>query len=128
MIHVSVKKQSNYPIDSPKLKGRVKDFLLKNGIVSDAELSIALVGEVKMLELGKKYLAESELHSVFSFTNEELDEKFIYPPDGIIHLGEVIVCYPEAFREAKKEGKLIEEKVWELTEHGILHLLGIHHE
>ncbi len=128
MIHVSVKKQSNYPIDSPKLKARVKDFLLKRGIVSDAELSIALVGETKMLGLGRKYLKDNKLHSVFSFTNEELDEKFIYPPDGIIHLGEVIVCYPEAFEEAKKEGKLIEEKVWELTEHGILHLLGIHHE
>jgi ssRNA-specific RNase YbeY (16S rRNA maturation enzyme) len=33
-----------------------------------------------------------------------------------------------AFKQAKDENKLIEDKVWELVEHGALHLLGIHHE
>ena len=127
MIKVSVKKQSNYPISSTKMKNSLKNFLAGHGIVSDAEVSVALVGKNKMLEVGKKYLKDKSLHNVLSFTADEVDSKFVFPPDGVIHLGEIIVCYPVAFEEAKKEGKLIEEKVIELIEHGALHLLGIHH-
>ena len=128
MIKVNIKKQSNYPISSTKIRKNLKNFLAGHGIVSDAEVSVALVGENKMLEIGKKYLGDKSLHNVLSFTADEVGDKFVFPPDGVIHLGEIIVCYSVAFEEAKKEGKLIEEKVMELIEHGALHLLGIHHE
>lgn len=128
MIKVNIKKQSNYPISSTKIRKTLKNFLAGHGIVSDAEVSVALVGEKKMLEVGKKYLKDKSLHNVLSFTTDEVDPKFVYPPDGVIYLGEIIVCYPKAFEEAKKESKLIEEKIMELIEHGALHLLGIHHD
>lgn len=128
MIKVSVKKQSNYPVSSKKIKSDLSSFLGEKGIVSDAEVSVALVSEKRMQEIGRKYLNDKELHNVLSFTEDEIEGKFVYPPDAVIHLGEIIVCYPEAFEEAKKEGKLIEEKVGELIEHGALHLLGIHHD
>jgi probable rRNA maturation factor len=129
MIKVNVKKQSNFPVSSTKIKKNLKNFLASHGIVSDAEISVALVGENKMLEVGKKYLQDDKsLHNVLSFTADEVDSKFVYPPDGVIRLGEIIVCYPKAFEEAKKESKLIEEKIMELIEHGALHLLGIHHD
>lgn len=128
MIKVNVKKQSNYPMSSTKIRKNLKNFLTGHGIVSDAEVSVALVGEKKMLEVGNKYLKDKFLHNVLSFTADEVSPKFIYPPDGVIHLGEIIVCYPKAFEEAKKENKLIEEKIMELIEHGALHLLGIHHD
>jgi len=128
MIKVRVKKQSNFPVSSTKIRKNLKNFLAGHGIVSDAEVSVALVGENKMLEVGKKYLNDKSLHNVLSFTADEADSKFVYPPDGVIRLGEIIVCYPKAFEEAKKESKLIEEKIMELIEHGALHLLGIHHD
>lgn len=128
MIKVNVSKQTNYPISSPRLKKRLQDFFTKQGIVSDAEVSLALVGEEKMLDMGKRYLKDKTLHNVFSFTPDEVKKTFVYPPDGTIHLGEIVVCYPVAFQEARTENKLIEEKVFELFEHGALHLLGIHHE
>ena len=128
MIKVNVKKQSNYPMSSTKIRKNLKNFLASNGIVSDAEVSVALVGEKKMLEVGNKYLKDKSLHNVLSFTADEVVPKFVYPPDGVIHLGEIIVCYPKAFEEAKKENKLIEDKIMELVEHGALHLMGIHHD
>jgi rRNA maturation RNase YbeY len=128
MIRVYLNKQSNYPISSPKLKKRLKDFLREQGIVSDSDVNVSLVGKKKMIGLGKKYLNEKDnLHNVLSFTEEEVRGDFVYPPGDKIHLGEIIVCYPKAFDEAKNEGKLIEEKVWELIEHGAYHLLGKHH-
>lgn len=128
MVRVLITKQSNYPIESPKIKKRLKNFFESKGIVSDAEVSVALVGEKKMMDIGKKYLKDKTLHNVLSFTPDEVKEKFIFPPDGVIHLGEIIVCYPKAVEEAKKENILIGDKVYELMEHGALHLLGIHHQ
>jgi ssRNA-specific RNase YbeY (16S rRNA maturation enzyme) len=54
--------------------------------------------------------------------------KFVSAPDSIIHLGDIIICYPKVVSEANSEGKLIDDKAIELIEHGALHLLGIHHE
>jgi probable rRNA maturation factor len=127
MITVLFTKQANYPVSSPKVKKVLKDFLTENGIVSDAEVSLALVGEAKMLEIGKKYMKDKKLHNVLSFTVEEKAGNFVYPP-GKLYLGEIIVCFPKVVEEAKMENKRIEDKVIELVEHGALHLLGIHHE
>ncbi|KKQ92489.1 MAG: putative rRNA maturation factor [Candidatus Woesebacteria bacterium GW2011_GWB1_39_10] len=127
MIRVFVTKQSNYPVKATVIKKKLADFLAKNGIVSDAEISVAIVGEAKMSEIGKKYLKDRKLHNVLSFTPTEV-KGFVYPPDATIHLGEVIICYPEALKEAKEENILIDERVYELAEHGANHLLGIHHE
>lgn len=126
MIKVLVTKQSNYPIKSASLKKKLAAFLNKKGIVSDAEVSIAIVGQKKMMEVGNRYLKDNKLHNVFSFTPTEV-KGFVYPPDGKIYLGEIMICYPKAVQEASSDNQLVDEHVYELVEHGALHLLGIHH-
>ena len=128
MIKVAIKKQANYPISTKLIRDVLKDFFVKEGIVSEAFVSVALVGEKKMLETGKKYLKDNLLHNVLSFTEEELKGNFIYPPEIGINLGEIILCYPKAVEEAKKEGVLIDAKVKELILHSAEHLMGRHHE
>ena len=128
MIKASVTKQSNYPVNVLAIKKKLAEFLAKNGIVSDAEVIVAIVGEKKMLEIGSKYLKDKRLHNVLSFVSNEVKGRFVYPPDGKIHLGEIIVCYPLAVEEAGEENVLTDERVYELVEHGALHLLGMHHE
>jgi probable rRNA maturation factor len=128
MIKVSVTKQSNYPVRVLDIKKKLAEFLTKSGIVSDTEVSIAIVGEKRMLDIGYKYLRDKKLHNVLSFVPSDVKGGFIYPPDGKIHLGEIIVCFPLAVKEAEQENVLIDEKVYELVEHGASHLLGIHHE
>lgn len=128
MIKVSVTKQSNYPVKVLVIKNKLAEFLAKNGIVSDAEVTVAIVGENKMMEIGNKYLKDKKLHNVLSFVPNEVKGRFVYPPDGNIHLGEIIICFPLAVKEAEEENILIDERVYELAEHGALHLLGIHHE
>jgi len=128
MIKVNLQKQSSYPVNARALKKTLQDFFASKGIVSEAEVSVAIVGENKMLELSKIYLKDREKHSVLSFTPEETKKKFVYPPDGIIHLGEIIICYPFIVGEARKKGKLIDDVLTELAQHSALHLMGIHHE
>lgn len=130
MITVRLKKSSNYPIDTKRVKKELVNFFNLRGIVSDAEVSVAFVGSKTMLELASNYLKEgvgSEEHSVLTFLSQEGGKGFIYPP-GTIFLGEIIISYPKVLEEAKKEGKLIDDKVSELTLHGASHLMGVHHD
>ena len=126
MIKVKISKQSNYPISGVKVRGYLQQFFKENGIVSNAECHVSFVGEAKMLSLAKKYYKDTRLHNVFSFVESEVPE-WKHPQDTI-YLGEIVVCFPVVLKEAKLEGKLIEEKVLELVGHSALHLLGIHHE
>jgi len=45
----------------------------------------------------------------------------------MLHLGDIVICFPKALEEAKIEKKLIEDKILELVIHGFSHLLGNHH-
>lgn len=128
MVKVLLTKQSSYPVKSSEIKRKLSAFFEKSGVVSDAEVSVALVGEERMLGLGRLYLKDGSLHNVLSFLPEETKKRFVLPPDGKIYLGEIVVCYPKAVSEAKKENVLIGEKVYDLIEHGAMHLMGVHHE
>lgn len=127
MIKINVTKQSNYPVSGVVIRKFLQKFFKDNGIVSDAEAHVSFVGEAKMKSLGKKYYKkDSKIHNVFSFVESEAKD-FKNPPNTIMNLGEIVVCFPVVLKEAKAEGKLIEEKVLELVEHSAMHLLGIHH-
>lgn len=128
MIKIYISKQSNYPVSGVKVKKFLKDFFEERGIVSNAECYVSFVGEAKMMSLAKKYYQkDKKLHNVFSFVESEVTG-FKNVKSDVLHLGEIVVCFPLVIKEAKLEGKLIEEKVLELVGHSALHLLGIHHE
>lgn len=128
MISISVKKQPSHIVNTNDIKRYLTTLLEQSGIVSNTKVSVALVGEKKMLDISNKYLKDNKMHNVLSFTYSEITNKFAFPPDDSTHLGEIIVCYPMAKKEAKEEGISVEEKVQELLKHGALHLLGIHHD
>ena len=128
MIKVYVKKQSNYPVDTPALKKKVKEFLKKKGIVSDSIVNISLVGEEKAKFIARQFLKDNSAHNVLSFTESERKGDFVYPEKDVIYLGEIVVCYPIAVEEAKENEVLIDDRVYELVEHGVRHLLGEHHD
>lgn len=128
MIKIYVNKQSNYPVSTPKVKRELKAFFEEKGITSDAEVSVAIVGQARMLKLAKDHLGEKHMvHNVLSFTASEARGKFVNPPGELLYLGEVVVCYPKAVDEANRDNMLIDDKVVQLIKHGALHLLGEHH-
>jgi probable rRNA maturation factor len=129
MIRVYIKKQSNYPVNVTGIKKELKSFLESKGLVSDFSVSVTFVSEKAMKELSKKFLGEKDsVHNVLSFPESEVRGDFEYPTGLPLSLGEIVICFPEALEEAKKEGKLTDLKVSELVKHGALHLLGEHHE
>ena len=131
MISISVYKQSNYPVSPKKIKDSVKTIFVENGIVSDAEVSVAIVSDKEIEKLANKYLgeygAEAKDHPVLSFPTGEITKPFVFP-DSTLHLGEIVISFHWVIRESKKTGKLVDEIACELAVHGALHLVGIHHD
>lgn len=72
--------------------------------------------------LNKKYRGRDETTDVLSFN---IDEKL---PNGDYYLGDVAVNREQAKRQAKDYGNAKEEEIAALVEHGVKHLLGLHHK
>ena len=92
--------------DSRKIKTALQKVFTEEGIVSHADVSVSVVGEKKMLALAKKYLKENNvLHNVLSFPFTETKQRFVDPPDDVLHLGDIILCYPKIaeFKEQIKK-------------------------
>ncbi len=131
MVNVLVYKQRNFPVSVKKIKEAAAKTLTENGMVSDCEVSIAIVGKPKMSQLSKQYLHEEKVfgedHPVLAFTESEVQGYFVFPPNEKMQVGEIVVSYPKAVEIASKENKLVDDVVCSLVEHGALHLIGIHH-
>ena len=81
------------------------------------ELSVALVGDTEMSRLHGRFLNDPAPTDVLTF---ELDRH----PDGRVAAGEVVVCVPEAERQAAGRGTSAEGELLLYALHGVLHLSG----
>jgi len=92
------------------------------------ELGVVISDDTTVRELNRRYLGVDEPTDVLSFgLGEEGDGPFALPPGEAAALGEVIVSYPTAVRQAEEQGHSVEAEVAHLLVHGILHLLGYDH-
>lgn len=107
------------------------------------EISLAIVGEGRMRKLNKIYRGKNKVTDVLSFSNKSVlvylakafprlkkgeNTVFVNPPDGVKRLGEIVICYPYAKKQAKRLSNSLEKELAILLIHGILHLLGYDHE
>jgi rRNA maturation RNase YbeY len=62
--------------------------------------------------------------------NEHVGGKpfFIEVPDGKTHLGDIIISYPTAVKQAAAHNHQVSREITILLIHGILHLLGYDHD
>ncbi|MFZ5366208.1 MAG: rRNA maturation RNase YbeY [Patescibacteria group bacterium] len=118
MISVLISSESRYQVDRKKIRQAVEKLLKETGL-SEVEVSILIAGTRKIRELNRIFRKIDEETDVLSFPLEEARDQ-----EGILHLGDIVVCYPKAREEAAEEGKMVDEKINELVEHGLRHLLG----
>jgi len=67
---------------------------------------------------------------VLSFPQHEKKQLNDFPlPSGEpTHLGEIVISFPQAVVMAKRYGKMVDDQLSLYLEHGLMHLLGYHHE
>ena len=120
---------SRYPVNRKVLRQTV-ERVLKDYNVEHAQVDVSVVGSRKIKELNETRLKHDGETDVLSFPQHERHQLDDFPlPAGIPpHLGDVVISFPEAVRMAKKYGKLVDEQICFYLEHGLMHLLGYHHE
>ena len=111
------------------LSKKVLDYL---NLESSAEFSLVITDDATIQQLNKNYKGEDSPTDVLSFSmpDEEVDdesERFIVPPDGVKHLGEIIISSPRALEQSQQYGHDLSTELAILLVHGILHLLGFDH-
>ncbi len=125
-IDVQIFVESRYRVLRKRINAVVSSVLQEHAIISSVEVSIAIVGDRKMRTLNKKYRNLDQTTNVLSFPLSE--GKSTVLPSNVLHLGDIVLSYPQVVREAAEEEVLVDDKIDELIKHGMLHLLGLHHE
>ncbi len=131
-INVFLDDELNDNLDVSWLKDTVKQVFLTLGINGDVEMGIVITNPQKIQYLNNTYRGKDVPTDVLAFTmNTEIVDAaglaFTDPPDGVRHLGEVIINYPQAIKQAMEHQHSIKREVAILVIHGILHLLGYDH-
>ena len=109
-----------------------------------AQMSLLITGDETVHSLNAQFRGLDEVTDVLSFSadhaghwegeeeppeevNEAGDFDFVMPPGEPSPLGEVIVSYPQAQRQAEERGAPLEHELALLVVHGVLHLTGHDH-
>jgi len=110
---------------------------------SGGGLSVVITDDATVAELNKTHRGLDQTTDVLSFSyahsgkyygdgeqasvSDAVDE-FVLPPEFDVGLGEIVISYPQAERQASETGHTVEKEMVVLLAHGILHLLGYDHE
>ena len=128
MIMVNLFVQSRYPVNRKVNRQTVERILTENKIES-AQVDISIVGARKIKTLNESQLNHEGTTDVLSFPQHERHQFNDFPlPAGVPpHLGDIVVSFPEAIKNARRFGKRVDDQICFFVEHGLMHLLGFHH-
>jgi len=130
---LEIQADSRYPIDRKRIRLLVDAVLVREGVNFPVTVSLAVVGNRKMKLLNRQYHETEGTTDVLSFpyldplSNHDLGQ-FVVPDEAGRVLGDMVISYPEAVRQAREKGVLVDEEIDFLLEHGLKHLLGQHHD
>ncbi len=132
IVHVTVSRNFSRFVSKDWLMTIGKKVLQSAGIDIPAEVGLVITGDRTIRRLNRQYRGKDESTDVLSFPMSGVEDSegvhFVSPPDGVCHLGEVIICYPQVVRQCEIHGHSITDELEVLIVHGILHLLGYDHE
>jgi probable rRNA maturation factor len=125
-VQIPIFVESRYRVNRKRIKKTISKVLTEHEIKGPVEVSVAVVGDRKMRALSKKYKGEDKTRNILSFSLSEGESTYLSKDK--LRLGDIVISYPQVIRDASSEEVLVDDKIDELAQHGILHLLGINHE
>ena len=124
-LDLEVEGAEEHGIDPGALRELALALLAAEGVEGPSALGIAFVGESEMRALNAEHRALDEVTDVLAFPMDGVDG---LPPGLERQLGDVVICFAQAERQAGEAGVEIRAEVRTLVVHGLLHLLGHDHE
>jgi probable rRNA maturation factor len=130
-VNVLIDQEYKHLLTAAWLKKVALQVLVAENAKPMVEVGLVITGQEKIRELNRKYLREDAPTDVLSFPMMEPDigeNCFVIPPDKRLRIGEVIISFPQAKKQAKEHGYVIKKEIGILVIHGILHMLGYDHD
>jgi probable rRNA maturation factor len=132
-INISIKRNIGLLVDKNWLEKISRRVLEAEKIATSVEIGLLITDSKTIQKLNRIYRGEDNPTDVLAFEmtpdlNQEPELPFVSAPDGIKHLGEVVISYPQAEKQAHEQGHGVMRELALLIVHGILHLLGYDHE
>jgi probable rRNA maturation factor len=118
-------------VDKGRVRKIVRQILKAEEMTPPYEVSLVFTESKRVRQLNRDYRGVDQPTDVLAFymrPQKGSDSSFANPPDGVAHLGEVIISYPQALAQAREQGHSAQRELALLVIHGVLHLLGYDHE
>jgi probable rRNA maturation factor len=117
---IVVQNAGRYPeAGSASLRGWLVDLVAAVAPAAKS-LGVRLCGDRSMRGMNRDFRGRDQVTDVLSF-----------PGDAVVepgHLGDIVVCVPQARRQAGARGEAVEREIKTLLLHGVLHCMGHDHE
>ena len=133
-------------VSVPWLKMVVEDTLAEEEVPSSAAVDVIVADDETVRELNGRHRGLEENTDVLAFPHigggeyygiddrserggaeREAAGEFVLPPGQKAGLGEIVVSFPQARKQAAERGHSTEREMAALLIHGVLHLLGYDH-
>ena len=137
---VSIDEPFEGEIDAGWLYAVARTALTMADVSGNAEVSLLVTGDDTVCALNAEYRGLNETTDVLSFSAdhpghwegegdvpEQNGSEFVLPPGTPRPLGEIIVSWPQAQRQAGEHGVSAMRELAHLVIHGALHLVGYDH-
>jgi probable rRNA maturation factor len=122
---VEIQNDAGYAIDAPRLRAAAVTVLTQQDAPSDSALTVVITDNESVAALNRQFRGLDSPTDVLSFSADappiSLEEE---PP----YLGDVVIAYPYAMAQAKRDGHDVGDSLALLVVHGTLHLLGYNHD
>ena len=119
----------------PVLFHSMRAALRREKVDRPCEIQLTLVTDTIIQNVNRVHRQTDQITDVLSFplTQQTPRKRLIAghgdvnPRTGRLALGDIVLCLPQAFRQSREYGHLLEREVSYLTVHSVLHLLGYDH-
>ena len=127
MIQVLIRPQIESQLQAEFVEQVVRVVLEHESVSAEADVSIVVTDDAEIQSLNAQFLKIDAPTDVLAFAQEETELPFIYAPDALPYLGDVIVSFPRAQTQAREHAHSVQDELRLLIIHGTLHLLGYDH-
>lgn len=98
---------------------------IENVRPDDIEISVSFVDMDEIRELNRNFRDIDKTTDVLSFP--QFEDKMQIPDEGVVSLGDVVICTEQAMLQADDFGHSAEREIVYLFTHSLFHLLGYDH-
>ncbi len=123
MITFQIEEAYQSQIDTGRLQKAVSDTLFHQQFQPTVDVAIVIEDNDHIQSLNQTYRGIDEPTDVLTFPHGVID-----PDTGREYLGDIVIAYPQAAKQAEAGGHPVMDELVILVVHATLHLLGYDHE